>query len=131
MWVATNFGFFSVVQRPQVTRSHDSELLAALDLQVRARELGHITELRRRMGLMGRDIQRWTNSDYEFRMFISYDEWAHFMARLTYDITYDNFKSSVVDRRLHDAYLRVWGVIASTFDRRTYRGKRGKNRHSR
>jgi hypothetical protein len=26
-------------------------------------------------------------------------------------ITYDNFKDSVVDRPLHDAYLRVWSTM--------------------
>lgn len=125
MWVATNFGFFSAVRRPADTIAETDEC----ELQVRARALKHLVLLRNYLGDDERPIQRWAHSDYEFRMYVTYTEWVQLLARITYDIDYDNFKSSVRDDRLHDAYLRIWAVIASAFDHRSRKPRgRGSSR---
>jgi len=46
-------------------------------------------------------------------------------------VTYGNFKDSVKDRELHDAYQRVWGAMASTQDPPPYSAFRWKAKQPR
>lgn len=111
MWVATNFGFFSVVRRPEGTVAKGDERA----LQVRARVKRHLVNLRAWLGDGRREIVELTGTDYEYRLYVTYDEWATITARLTYDIDYVNFKDTVRDEKLHQLYLRIWGAVAATF----------------
>jgi hypothetical protein len=123
MWVATNFGFFSVVCRPPTTVDHGDERT----LQVRARTTRHLANLRSWLGDENRPIIQLKCTDYEFRLYVTPDEWVRVLARVTYDINYVNFKNTVKDDKLHDLYLRIWGAVAATYSHRdkfTRRGKR-------
>ncbi len=93
MWICANDGFVSIVDKAQNPRA----------LLVRAR---------RRQDLLAifPDAKVWesTKSDYRYRAEISRGRVASVIAARLLQIDYDNFKDSVKDRPLHDAYARVW-----------------------
>lgn len=95
MWLMTKLGFFSVVEH----RDDPSVLL------VRARCEADIKNAASATG-----CEWWTdeNADYPHRMMCDRERWASTVAKITNDIDYDNFKSSVTDERHLSAYHRVW-----------------------
>lgn len=104
MWVMTNFGAFSIVQhneQPQV-------------LVVRARVKAHLTALRDRH-LPDLVIYHTPENDYHWRAFCLRNAVADFLSTATYELDYPNFKNSVKDDRLHDAYTSVWQVLFRAF----------------
>ena len=80
-------------------------------LLVRARVAGHIET-------MFPNAEVFTNpaADYYFRAFIDREEVAQELSRQVRAIDYDNFKASVPDQTLHDAYLGVWRVLRQLQD---------------
>jgi len=95
MWLMTKLGFFSVVEH----RDNPNVLL------VRARCKDDIINAANETSGVW-----WTdeNADYPHRMECSRERWAAFVAKITNDIDYDNFKSSISDERHLAAYHRVW-----------------------
>ncbi len=53
-------------------------------------------------------VTRATDSDYLYRAVVARDDFEEAMAREFERIEYPNFKDSVKNKKLHDAYLRVW-----------------------
>lgn len=109
MWIATNRGFLSVVTADRARLpAADKKALAAAPkvLCVRARKADHLRTL-----FPGKTVYQWKNRDYPARIFIANTELAMLMADEVLAIDYPNFKSSVKDDELHDAYLGVWGVM--------------------
>lgn len=98
MWLCLNEGFYSIVRTKDLPPGH---------LLVRARREGDIEKL-----WQGVDIQRTVGRDYLFRAIVPEQDVAEAVARALLDIDYGNFKASVDDRPLHDAYLNVWHAMA-------------------
>ena len=89
-------------------------------LLVRARREGDIEKV------FGRpiEVERDLNADYLFRARIPEEEVAEIMRREVLSISYGNFKDSVRDEALHDAYLTCWHALARTQDPPPYSGRR-------
>lgn len=97
MWIMTNGGFLSVVDK-----GDDS----GRTLLVRARRPGDIER-----AFPDATVQDGGGTDYRFRARIDREQVAQAVADQVRGISYGNFKGSVRDRRLHDAYMDVWGVM--------------------
>jgi hypothetical protein len=93
MWLCTSLGFLSIV----ADRNNNNNLL------VRARVTGHIESL---FPLATVTVTQ--AADYRFRASLPRDLVAAAIANAVEGVTYDNFKDSVSDPELHDAYLEVW-----------------------
>jgi len=86
------------------------------ELLVRARRPGDIEKV------FGRKtkVVRATDADYLYRAVVKRDDVEEAMEREIGRVDYGNFKSSVHDKDLHDAYLRVWTAMASLQNPRPY-----------
>jgi hypothetical protein len=103
MWLLTNFGFFSTVQKP-----------GEQELTVRARSAGDLDRLRERyLPGLGPTVDG-AGTDYRYRALVGREELANAMAEIVRDLDYSNFKSEVGRRmgqgRSH-TYSRVWGAL--------------------
>ncbi len=96
MWICQKDSFLSVVS----DRDDRERLL------VRARLPGHIEASFPKAVVFTSDT-----SDYKYRSLITRDQVASVIAKHLTEIGYDNFKSSVRDRVLHTAYMKVWQVM--------------------
>ena len=96
MWICMNDAFISVVR----DRNQQGNLL------VRARRPQDIPSL-----FPGAEVLVGVGSDYRYRASIPATEVAETVARRVRDISYDNFKASVGDVHLHDAYVQVWATL--------------------
>ena len=97
MWIFQNDSFLSIV----ALRNKPGVLL------VRARKAGDIEaifpEAKSREG---------EGADYQFRADVPVGEVTEAMAERMLAIDYGNFKDSVEERGRHDAYFKVWEVMA-------------------
>jgi hypothetical protein len=75
---------------------------------VRARGPGHIESL-----FPDAEVTKTEDADYLYRAFLPRQLVATALADTVADIEYTNFKNSVVDRNLHDAYMSVWTIMYS------------------
>lgn len=107
MWICTNKGFLSIVNSDQ-----DKTVL-----MVRARRQGDLE------AIFGPDTKVTTipGRDYQFRAFIRRDIVGTVIATALMEINYGNFKNSVKDAYLHDAYADVWGIMAELQEIPPYR----------
>lgn len=109
----TNRGMLSIVQHNNDTntvlaRARDRQTLEALFPDIEPIEL--------------------PTADYRYRVQVPRSEMARLAAWLVDTIDYDNFKNSVQDNALHDAYSQCWTVMvryqngsyASDWSRRGY-----------
>ena len=96
MWIMLNSAFLSVV----ADRDNKDQLL------VRARVKGHIEAVFPSAKVFTSDT-----SDYYFRALISRIEVSEAISEQLAKIDYDNFKSSVKNKMLHDAYMNVWTIM--------------------
>jgi hypothetical protein len=110
MWIMGSDFFLSVVRKD----------CAPGQLLVRARREGDIERV------FGRHVEvtRDESADYLFRARIDEQEVADVMRREVLSISYPNFKDSVRDQALHDAYLGCWHALARTQDPPPYSGRR-------
>lgn len=106
MWIMLNDAFLSIVKKDCA----DDELL------VRARRPGDIEKV------FGRGVrpERTLDSDYLFRAVIARTEVVRAIQNEVLRIDYTNFKSSVADDKLHDAYMSVWDSMAMLQNPRPY-----------
>ncbi|MFM0165739.1 hypothetical protein PQR39_35585 [Paraburkholderia sediminicola] len=106
MWICANNAFLSIVNSDQ-----DPTVL-----MVRARRKGDIE------AVFGPETQVTTipGRDYQFRAFIRRDIVGMVIAQALMDIDYGNFKNSVKDGYLHDAYAGVWSIMADLQEIRPY-----------
>lgn len=96
MWVCLNDSFLSIV----ADRGNKNRLL------VRARVAGHIEAV-----FPDADVFTDQGADYFYRAFIPREEVQDAMLTCIDRITYTNFKGSVTDRALHDAYMGFWQIM--------------------
>ena len=102
MWLMTQHGFYSVVER-QPDEFH-----------IRSRERNDLQNLVDRVPLPGTEIFDTPEADYAARIVTDRDTVSTVMAFLAESIDYSNFKGKVdatPDQR-HKPYHRVWDVMA-------------------
>ncbi len=106
MWLITNFGFFSIVEKPDDQGSGT--------LTIRARVKTDLESLRDRYLPELGEIVTSEDTDYKYRAKVSRTEFADAASQIVQDIDYTNFKNSVAEtqgaRRAH-AYGKVWNVL--------------------
>lgn len=102
MWLCLNNSFLSIV----APKSSDKTAPAGT-LLVRARRLGDIERI-----FPGYTAGTIDHRDYQFRAFIPREIVGAFIAAEITGIEYVNFKDSVKDHKLHDAYASFWHVMA-------------------
>ena len=101
MWIFLNNSFLSIVAH----RDKSNYLL------VRARRAGDIEAV-----FPSASTWEDAKADYRFRAEIAREDVSAALARAAEEIDYPNFKASVEERELHDAYLQVWGVMGRLQD---------------
>lgn len=114
MWICLYDCFLSIVAKD----CKPSELL------VRARREGDIEKI-----FPNAKVKNDARGDYQFRAVVSKATVIAAMATEIEDIDYSNFKDSVSDKRLHDAYLRVWSEMSMLQPRPPYSGNYNRRRH--
>ena len=103
MWLVTNFGFFSIVQK----KGEDI-------LTVRARARGDLEVLKERYVPTLGHILKGEGSDYQYRAKVSREDLAGAMQKIIMDIDYSNFKDAVAEKQGHKRariYGDVWEVL--------------------
>jgi len=106
MWLITNFGFFSVVQKYQD--------VAAGTLTIRARVRSDLVTLRERYLPSLGEIVEGGGTDYAFRARAGREATADALLKATVDIGYDNFKNSVskaMGQKRASVYHNVWSDL--------------------
>jgi hypothetical protein len=98
MWICLNDAFFSIV-----ASERDPDVL-----KVRARRAGDIEKY-----FPAHEVVQIPGSDYAFRVFLPRRQATEVIAGALMSVAYTNFKASVDDPELHDAYADVWGVMAT------------------
>ncbi|TSE36891.1 hypothetical protein Tfont_01603 [Tepidimonas fonticaldi] len=96
MWICLNDAFLSIVAK-DCPPDH---------LLVRARRKGDIERV-----LPGVTVTESRHTDYRWRAAVPRQRVVDAIAQRLLAIDYGNFKNSVTDRALHDAYARVWGAM--------------------
>lgn len=97
MWMCLNDAFFSIVRTGDLPEGH---------LLVRARRQGDLERY-----FPNAEVQRTPGRDYLFRAVIQATQVAAVMAETVEAIDYGNFKDSVRDNNLHEAYFKVWSAM--------------------
>lgn len=112
MWIMMNDAFLSIVSKD----------CGADSLLVRARRPGDIEKV------FGRRVKvtRVEVADYLYRAVLPKDDVVRALQNEVLRISYGNFKSSVADDDLHDAYMKVWTAMADLQPLRPYSGLQGK-----
>ena len=96
MWLCLNDAFLSVVDKSTKRGC----------LLVRARRAGDIERV-----FPGAAVRESVNTDYRYRADVLRTAVADMVAERIKAIDYDNFKDSVADDELHNAYSSVWSVM--------------------
>ena len=103
MWLATQHGFYSIVQK-------ESDLYFA---RARVRQ-----DLENLLTLLNWDLEihEWEQADYRFRIMLGRVQILELMVRLGSDLDYPNFKGRIYERAAQrdklDAYHDIWSVMA-------------------
>ena len=97
MWICISDAFLSIVEPAE----KDGTLL------VRARRDGDIERV-----FAGAKVEKTPGRDYLFRALIPREQVASVIGQHVAGIGYQNFKSSVYDNRLHDAFAGFWSIMA-------------------
>ena len=103
MWLFTNTGFVSAVSNGQelMVRSRDRESLEPLAESART------------------EILSTPQKDYPYRVIVTHDFFAKWVAQMATDITYKNFKSEVAATRGYDftqPLMKVWSAMHAVED---------------
>ena len=109
MWIMGTDFFLSVVRKD----------CSPGQLLVRARREGDIEKVFGKV-----EVQKDTTADYLFRARIDEERVAEAMRNELRRIDYGNYKSSVRDKRLHDALLDVWTSMSKLQDPPPYSSQR-------
>ena len=111
MWIFTDVGFFSVVEKPE---DRDARMLT-----VRSRVAADLDALREKfMPELGPTISG-TGTDYRYRAKIAKAAFSEGMKRVSEAVDYDNFKHAVGTRQGYDRariYARIWTDLLALGD---------------
>lgn len=97
MWICTNKGFLSIVAHRDKPGYFMVRARRRPDLKFWVNDAIEILET--------------PDADYRYRAVINRKELNRLMDCAMDQITYDNFKSSVKDTALHDAYMGFWSIM--------------------
>lgn len=97
MWICFSDSFLSIVTTP----NDDSTLL------VRSRRAGDIERI-----FSGAKVEKTPGRDYLFRASIPRQKVADVVAQHVAGIEYGNFKNSVKDNKLHNAFSGFWSIMS-------------------
>lgn len=97
MWLFLSDSFLSIVDKGDKSGK---------TLLVRARKKGDIERV-----FPTATVIEGGGTDYQFRARIDREEVALRVAESVRNVSYPNFKSSVIERDRHDAYMGVWGEM--------------------
>lgn len=98
MWICISDAFLSIVHKD----------CAPDELLVRARRQGDIKKL-----IPEAKEVKTIGNDYLYRAVVKRTRVAEALANMAMDtIDYDNFKNTVRDNKLHNAFNRIWHVMA-------------------
>ena len=103
MWLFTNTGFVSAVSNGK-------------DLMVRARDRESLEPL---MEITNQEIAHTPQNDYPYRLVISHEIFARWVAHMAAGINYKNFKSEVAATRGYDfahPLMKVWSAMHEVED---------------
>lgn len=109
MWVCLSDAFLSIVQPDENTDV----------LRVRARRRGDIEKV-----FPDAKVERTPGRDYLYRAHVSREAVEKAMVAQVKNIKYDNFKNSVRDHKLHDAFAGFWSIHARLQDIPPYSTRR-------
>jgi hypothetical protein len=101
MWIFTSKSFISIVQKPG-----DTDLLT-----VRARIKGDIEQI-----FPGAKVEANKGTDYKYRAKVRREEVAQALHNQVMAVNSPNFKSTVKERKRHDAYMGVWSAMYGVQD---------------
>lgn len=106
MWVMTNIGFFSIVQK-------EKDKKAGM-LTVRARVLDDLEALRQHTPAMGKVVTS-ENSDYRYRVRVKKENFAEALGNIAKAIDYSNFKDEVLTVQGQErANTYLYGCLVGT-----------------
>lgn len=103
MWLFTNFGYFSVVQKPGTDF-----------LTVRARVRGDLDNLRANYLPQLSTTQGKGGTDYPWRATVPHADFAAALGKIVLDVKYDNFKNEIAKcqgKTRASRYGRVWSAL--------------------
>jgi hypothetical protein len=103
MWVFTNTGFVSAVQKGK-------------KIQVRSRDEKSLFPL---IEFAGVELIRTPHGDYPYRVEISNEDFANWLSKMASNISYENFKYEVSNTRgyeFSDALSKVWSIMHDVED---------------
>ena len=100
MWICKNDAFVSIVKKGGIIR--DGEPCLCVQARVRA----HLRAI-----FPDETITETPRNDYQFRAFIPVSKVAKAIHDSIKEIDYNNFKNSVENDDLHDAYSDVWSTM--------------------
>ncbi len=103
MWLFTNTGFVSAVSNGK-------------DLMVRARDKESLIPIAESAKTK---IISTPQNDYPYRVNVTHDFFAKWVAQMAHDITYKNFKSEVAATRGHEfahPLMKVWSAMHEVED---------------
>jgi hypothetical protein len=107
MWIFTDTGFVSAVKKPQ-----DGGLIS-----VRARDKSSLNEL---ISQTKAELVQTPNGDYPWRIFVTQEQFAHWVTEVALNLNYSNFKSRVHKVNPSATYINslhdVWAVMTHTED---------------
>ena len=99
MWVFTKYGFISAVEHRD-----NPELV-----MVRARDENSINHLADNFGLK---VTKTESADYLYRVTMTRTQFEKFLKDYArHELSYDNFKDSIINVKFHDACIDVWKVM--------------------
>lgn len=103
MWLATQHGFYSIVQK------------APDEFHVRSRLKSDLENLIRLVE-MDPGIHHWPQADYHFRIIVDRQQFTRIMGEMALALDYPNFKNRIASlpdqREKLDAFHRVWSLLA-------------------
>ncbi len=108
MWLCFSQAFLSVVHKD----------CAADELLVRARRRSDFERV-----FPGVKVRKTPHNDYLFRAVVKRERVAAALSKLVGELNYGNFKNSVQEDDLHQAYSRVWHVMGTVQPGGPYAGK--------
>lgn len=104
MWLFTKDGFYSVVHDDYCNKG---------ELMIRARVIDDLERLLGKLELSDADILIINNADYRYRLKLTNEQWAAYVAAEVAGIDYDNFKNTLPAReqRRAAAYMKCWEAM--------------------
>lgn len=109
MWLFTEYGFFSIVEKPEDGSDPSKKMLT-----VRARVRSDLDEFCRRCGMAPSEIVEVTHADYRYRVRAERNAIIGQLAEAVHNVDYDNFKSRVAEiqgQARAACYHKVWDVV--------------------